>query len=179
MKLVFIYGPAAVGKLTVAEALADRTGFKVFHNHLTVDVAKALFEWGSSEYITFVRRLRLSVFEFAAQAGLPGLIFTFFYTPPQSDAFVQMVLEAAQETGFEVLFVQLIADLDALERRVLEPSRREHGKPNDVQTLQQMYADTDVFAPIPFVPSLRINNTKQSPHTVAETILMHFNLSPI
>jgi len=35
MKLVFIYGPPAVGKLTVANALAKVTGFKVFHNHLT------------------------------------------------------------------------------------------------------------------------------------------------
>jgi replication-associated recombination protein RarA len=31
--LVFIYGPPAAGKLTVAEALAMRTGHKVFHNH--------------------------------------------------------------------------------------------------------------------------------------------------
>ena len=34
MKLVFIYGPPAVGKLTVAKELAALTGFKVFHNQV-------------------------------------------------------------------------------------------------------------------------------------------------
>ncbi len=36
MRLVFIYGPPGVGKLTVARELAALTGFKLFHNHLTV-----------------------------------------------------------------------------------------------------------------------------------------------
>ena len=46
MKLVFLYGPPAVGKFTVAKELAALTGFKLFHNHLTVDVATSIFEHG-------------------------------------------------------------------------------------------------------------------------------------
>jgi len=42
MELLFIYGPAAVGKLTVARELAKLTGFRLFHNHLTVDAVMAL-----------------------------------------------------------------------------------------------------------------------------------------
>ena len=38
MKLVILYGPPGVGKLTVGRELAARTGFKLFHNHLTVDL---------------------------------------------------------------------------------------------------------------------------------------------
>ncbi|MGI8542838.1 MAG: hypothetical protein ACR2MD_05085 [Aridibacter sp.] len=36
MKLIFIYGSPAVGKLTVANEIAKRTCFKVFHNHLMI-----------------------------------------------------------------------------------------------------------------------------------------------
>jgi cytidylate kinase len=39
MRLIFLHGPAASGKLTVARAIAARTGLPVFHNHLAVDAA--------------------------------------------------------------------------------------------------------------------------------------------
>ena len=38
MKLIFIYGLPATGKLTVAVELAAMTGYKLFHNHLVVDL---------------------------------------------------------------------------------------------------------------------------------------------
>ncbi len=37
MRLIVIHGAAADGKLTVANEIAERTRFKVFHNHLTID----------------------------------------------------------------------------------------------------------------------------------------------
>ena len=40
-----LYGPPAVGKLSVAQALAARTGFRVLHNHLLINLASALFEF--------------------------------------------------------------------------------------------------------------------------------------
>jgi tRNA uridine 5-carbamoylmethylation protein Kti12 len=36
VKLIFISGMPAVGKLTVAQELAKLTGYRPFHNHLTV-----------------------------------------------------------------------------------------------------------------------------------------------
>lgn len=66
MKLIFLYGPPAVGKLTVAKELAALTGFKLFHNHLTVDVATSIFEHGSEPYHRVLRKIRFSVLEEAA-----------------------------------------------------------------------------------------------------------------
>lgn len=45
MELVVIYGAPGVGKLTVARELARKTGYKLFHNHLTVDLVKSLFDF--------------------------------------------------------------------------------------------------------------------------------------
>ena len=55
MELLFIYGPAAVGKLTVGRELAKLTGFRHFHNHLTVDAVMAVFDFGSESFINLAR----------------------------------------------------------------------------------------------------------------------------
>jgi len=47
MKVIFIHGPAASGKHTIGSRLAALTGLPLFHNHLAVDAAKSLFEFGS------------------------------------------------------------------------------------------------------------------------------------
>jgi hypothetical protein len=44
--LVFLHGPAASGKLTVARALEAAVGFPVFHNHLVVDLLTTVFPPG-------------------------------------------------------------------------------------------------------------------------------------
>lgn len=50
MKLIFLYGPPAAGKLTIARALAVITGFAVFHNHLVVDAVESIFPFGSERF---------------------------------------------------------------------------------------------------------------------------------
>ena len=43
MKLVFLFGNCAVGKMTVGQALCDITRLKLFHNHMTIEPVIALF----------------------------------------------------------------------------------------------------------------------------------------
>jgi hypothetical protein len=77
MKLIFIYGSPAVGKLTVAKELASITGYKISHNHLTFDLASSLFDPFSRPFGVLCEELRLKTFEIAARCGLEGMIFTF------------------------------------------------------------------------------------------------------
>jgi hypothetical protein len=60
MNLIFLHGPAAVGKLTVARELAHLTGFGLFHNHLTVDALTAVFDFGTEPFICVSRYVSLS-----------------------------------------------------------------------------------------------------------------------
>jgi len=46
MRLVFIHGPAAAGKYTVAKELAALTGFELYHNHLVVDEVLKVHAFG-------------------------------------------------------------------------------------------------------------------------------------
>ena len=127
MELVFIYGPAAVGKLTVARALARATGFGVFHNHLTVDALIPVFPFGSEPFVALREQIWLSVFGEAARRGT-SLIFTFTPERTVRPSFVADTIEVVESAGGKVLFVKLICRPDELERRIEDESRREYGK---------------------------------------------------
>jgi len=51
MKLIFIWGGAASGKLTVAQKLSELTGIALFHNHLVVDALLGKCELGAPEFV--------------------------------------------------------------------------------------------------------------------------------
>jgi len=70
LKLVFIYGPPAVGKLTVATELVKLTGFKLFDNHVSIDFVKSVFEFGTRQYWKLIEKYRLSMFNEAAKHGI-------------------------------------------------------------------------------------------------------------
>lgn len=76
MTLVILYGPPAVGKLTVGIELAKLTGYKLFHNHLTTDTVRSLFPRGTVGD-ELIQRFRLELLETAAQAKLPGVVHTY------------------------------------------------------------------------------------------------------
>jgi len=69
MRLVYLYGPPGVGKLTVARELVALTGFKLFHNHLTVDLVRSLFPFDSEPYSRLMRQFRRDMFAEAACAS--------------------------------------------------------------------------------------------------------------
>jgi chloramphenicol 3-O-phosphotransferase len=137
MKLIFLYGTVAAGKLTVARHLSSLTGFALFHNHLIVDAVGAVFPFGSQSFVRLRERFWLDVFSEAA-AARRSLIFTFApentVTPDFPDR-VQSVIRAA---GGEVCFVRLIVSDEEQERRVSDPSRSRHGKLTSAAMLRQL-----------------------------------------
>ena len=77
LKLIFIYGLPASGKLTVAQELATMTGLKLFHNHVVVDLLLDVFEFGSPSFVELREKIWIDTFTQACRSQLPGLIFTF------------------------------------------------------------------------------------------------------
>ena len=67
MRLVFIYGPPAVGKLTVAGELGRLTGLVVFDNHLSIDCARPVFGIDMSKAGPLVKQIRHLVISEAAR----------------------------------------------------------------------------------------------------------------
>jgi hypothetical protein len=122
--------------------VAERTGWPLFHNHLTVSAITSVFTFGSTEYASVVHRLRLDVFETAARAGV-DLVFTNNSAWPGFRDFAGRARDAVRTAGGDVLFVRVTAPIDVLTARVADDSRRAHGKLVDPDRLREMLAAHD------------------------------------
>ena len=171
---MFIYGVPGTGKLTVAREISRLTGVRLFHNHLTVDLAASLFEHGTPEYLDYVRHLRLEAFERASRANV-DLVFTFWYSSI-SEPSVERYKNMIEANGGEVLFVRLHCRPAILEQRVSSPSRQT-GKISNVQELRDAFAQypTSFVDAIPGT-QLEIDNSDLGPEVVARQIVTHFGL---
>ena len=130
MKLVLIFGPQAVGKMTVGQELAKITGLKLFHNHMTIDLVSNFFSYNSIEGRYLVITYRMEMFETVARSNLEGLIFTFQWCFEDILDWEQTekISNIFKEQGGEVYYVELEADLDERLRRN-ETSNRLENKP--------------------------------------------------
>jgi chloramphenicol 3-O-phosphotransferase len=171
--LIYIYGPPASGKLTVATRLSELTGIPLFHNHLTVNAVLPVFAFGSPPFIEAVRAMRRGVFQAAARAGI-SLIYTnnSAWSGPDPRAHFEEAAQAAREImaghGGRTVFVRLTASQSALEERVANESRRAHEKLVDVVRLRELLSDFDA-SPL-HSDDLAIDTARTSPEESARII---------
>lgn len=175
MKLIFIYGSPAVGKLTVAQEIEKQTGYKVFHNHLTIDAVSPVFEFGSEPFWKLVHQFRIETIAEAARHNV-NLIYTFCYAKDSDDAHVERILKTVEENGGEVYFVLLRAEKCEIEKRMLSESRKNYSKLKNVEYLNEIWKNNELFSPVPFGESLIIDNTNLSAEETAKQIIEHFRI---
>jgi hypothetical protein len=186
MKFVIIFGPQAVGKMTVGHELEKLTDLKLFHNHMTIEMVTPFFNYGTPEGKRLVKLFREEIFKAVAASDLPGLIFTYLWElDSQGDwDYIKSISEIFEEKGGEVCFVELEADVE--ERLVRNKTEhRLHHKPTK-RNLERSEADLLGSAEkhrlnsregeITFTNYLRINNTNLSPLEAANLIKERFCL---
>lgn len=173
MNVVFIYGPPAAGKLTVAKALAELTGYKVLHNHMTGDLVSEFFPFGSPEWMKLLTRIRLDILEALAEVGI-DVIVTFAYASGL-EVMSEKVEAIVSEVGGQVHRVQLRPTPEELEQRVLSPERATHGKARDVELLRTVLAKEDRYRLV-HPDDLTIDNTSIPAEEVAARLASHFRL---
>jgi len=171
MKLIFLYGFPGVGKLTVARELAELTGFKLFHNHLTVDLIASVFDFGSEPFVELREKIWLAVFSEAVETDLTGLIFTFAYDPTVRESFVGNAQSIVESSGGDVLFVELTCSMEELERRLTNHSRQEFGKLTSLALFSELI-NAGAFKN-PGIPSPRVvlDITALAPNEAARLIV--------
>lgn len=79
MKFVLIFGPQAVGKMTVGQELETIAGLKLFHNHVTIELVSNFFSYGSRLGKKLVNLFRQEIFKEVLKSSLYGLIFTYVW----------------------------------------------------------------------------------------------------
>ena len=111
MHFVCIFGPPAVGKMTVGHELTKLTGFKLFHNHMTVEPVLDIFPFGSPPFGRLVGAFRRMIIEEVADSDLPGLVFTYVWAleDPEERDLVASYVEIVESRGGQSHFVELVA----------------------------------------------------------------------
>lgn len=186
MKLIIITGPHAVGKMTVGQQLAKKTGMKLFHNHMTIDVVADMFQKDRKEQGRLTEMFREEIFRSFAKSNEKGMIFTFMWAfDTQGDwDYIHHVEEIFKEQGAEVYYVELEADFDVrIERNKTENRLLYKSTKRDVVKSEQLFRMLEGKYRLNSLPGeinkpnyIKINNTFMEPTDVAELIIEHFDL---
>jgi adenylylsulfate kinase-like enzyme len=171
VRLIFLWGLPGTGKLTVAKELSELTGWRLFHNHLTVDLLLAVFPFGSKAFVELREQIWLSVFEAAAASGTHGLIFTFNPENSVRQSFIDEVSALLAKHYGQVEFVEIFCDEAALSQRMDTPQRREHKKLVSMETFRELHR-TGVFdSPVMPKAKMRVDTTQHGPREAAVQIV--------
>ena len=127
MLLAFLHGPAASGKYTIGSRVASELGWPLFHNHLTVDLVRELFPFGSPGFRALRERIWLDTFEEAANAR-QSIVFTFQPESTVDPAFIERAVETIESRGGSVAFVELTCPDEVVESRIEDEGRAAFGK---------------------------------------------------
>lgn len=176
MKLVFLHGAPAVGKLTVAKALAELTSARLFDNHAAIDLARTIFDFGAPGFWELVGTARLAVIEAAAQERVPILIMTFCYSDPEDNPTIKKYESLLASHGSQILPVFLHCTVDEMCRRVVNEDRKTRKKISTESGLQSFLTETNLV-PLPRSDCIKIDTEKYSAVQAATEIVKHFGLS--
>jgi DNA repair photolyase len=156
--------------------LAKLTGFKLFHNHVSIQFVQSIFEFGTKTFWRLTGKYRMEMLEAAAKEGIDTIV-TFVYSKSEEDdGFVKQVVQRVRAHGGQVQFVRLYCNREELARRVKASQRKRMGKVNTEKMLRDLFRRYNLDSAIPFLKSLSIDNTKQSPGNVAKSIARHYKL---
>ena len=184
--LLFIIGPPAVGKMAVGHEIAERTGMRLFHNHMAIDPVLRFFEFGTPPFQRLVDGFRTSIIEEVAASDLPGLIFTFVWAfdHPEDHEAVKRYAAPFTSRGNAVRYVELQATQEERLRRnegefrlAEKTSKRDTGASRqNLLELDTRYRlnTTGEFDDRP--DYLRFDNTEVPADMAAERIITHFGL---
>ena len=169
MQLVFIFGQAASGKLTIARELAARTGVALFHNHLVVDAVAAVFPFGTEVFARLREQFWMTVFDEAARQHR-SLIFTFAPEPTVARDFPDRVRALIERHGGQVIFVALDLPQEEQERRLVDQSRAAFGKMRDLSLLRALRPQFEACMASMPEPALTLDVGHLTPSQSAEAI---------
>ena len=177
MQLIFIYGPVASGKFTIARELAVRTGVALFHNHLVVDAVGAVFPFGSEAFSRLREQFWLAVFAEAARQDR-SLIFTFAPEPTVAPDFPERVRELIEGKGGQTIFVALDLPPDEQERRLVAEGRAAYGKMRDLSLLRELRPQLDACLAAMPRPALTLDVNDLTPPESADAISRLMSIPP-
>jgi hypothetical protein len=173
--------------MTVGKELAVITGYKLLHNHLSIELALQFFEYGTEGFHRLNLFFRQKIAEEVAKSDLQGLIFTYVwdFKEDKDKPLVDDFCDIFRKQGREIYFVELFCQLEERLRRnrTLERIREKPSK-SDFEWSEQnllriegkhvMNTDGNFYYKENYI---KIENTNLKAEIVAKMIRDEFNLT--
>ena len=184
-KLVILLGPHAVGKMTVGQELSKLTGLRLFHNHMSIELARKLFDHSEKEWGILNGTIRQTVFELFAKGDFPGLIFTYMCAfDLQSELeYLQGIIDLFKANGADCFVVELCADFDVRlirnksENRLLHKESKRNLEWSEAEmrrTSEKYRLNSYDGEKLPFENYMKLDNTDLPPEEAARKIMEYF-----
>lgn len=181
MKVLFLFGNAAVGKMTVGQELMKITNLRLCHNHMTIEPVIEIFGKYDSR---IVARLREVIFEEYAKSENYGIIFTFMWAFDMQEDwdYLEHVRSIFEPYGAEFYYAELVADKDErLRRNATENRLANKASKRDIEASNRRLLNDDekhrfesLEGEIPYENYIKINNTNLSADEAAKIIKTTF-----
>ena len=176
--IIYLLGSPAVGKLTVAKAIAEINGAAVVDNQLiNLPIFSPLTEWPDAEVaegmwreIDFVRDAVFRMIEEVVPRSVSYVLTNALEEEPEAYALYERVKRIAASRGSLFLPVVLTCDLEEQLRRIPNLSRTQRMKIDDCERARDYIETTMFFTPVE-QDLLTIDTTSLEPRRAAELIV--------
>lgn len=187
MNFFMLIGPQAVGKMTVGQSLAQKTGAKLFYNHMTIDLVDCFFDYGSIQGDRLVKEYRNLLFDAVTSSqDYPGFIFTFVCDFESVDGLktIYDTCRMFEKANHKAYIIELNADyITRKERNITENRRNCKKMKRDIQKSVEIFEKFEKILrmqsyenEIEWPRYVRIDNTNMDPDTVADLVIDYFKL---
>jgi gluconate kinase len=184
--LVVFYGPFAVGKHTVASEFHKQAGYKFIHNHDTFNVARKLFDRETYGLHNLYEKMNFIIMEGIAEARL-NVVTTHAYsanfvskTGMSDSALMKKIETIIRKKGGQAYFVHLVANREALLKRVSNPGRKKLSKLVDRKVMEGIIKEKentdDWVKSAPVINNLKIDNSNLLPKDVVKKVREVFKI---
>lgn len=183
---IMICGPQAVGKMTVGQELSKLTGYKLFYNHMTIEMLRLIFDYDQKTFRKMNDVVRTQVFKEFAKSDEKGIVFTSCFDFENELEEDKAYFEEWTQGFDNVYVVELEADLEERLKRNKTENRLKHKESKrDLE-----WSEQDLLRSLKkhklnsehgqgeelFENYIKINNTNILPEDVANMVKEKFNL---
>ena len=189
MKILFIFGSTAVGKMTVGQELMKITDMRLYHNHMMLEPVLEIFGGADGKQNEHKRkvlsRLRMVVLEEFAESDNYGLIITGMLSMGNAnwEESLAPYIKIFEPNNADFYYVELFAPQEVrLQRNVTENRLKHKASKRDIEASNQRLIKDDLNynystdGQITIDNYVRIDNSEISPDIVANMIKERFLL---
>ncbi len=182
MNLVIIFGPPAVGKLTISSELAKLNGYRIIHKQEIFDLLDDFFFFGTDNYRQADQGIRKIIINEASKVKhIKGLIMTFVwaFNDSRDKSYIEEVLKLANKRKIKIYFVELQSTELERRERVRSASRKVAKKVSTLAGLKKLEKDKVWKSDSKYFEDkryLKLDNTVLTAEKCAELIFEEFDL---